>query len=114
MSVYIIAQLKIVHRELYDRYQARFLEVLHKFRGRLLVADEQPQVLEGPFERDKVVVPEFPDKAAAMEFQESSEYAEIVVDRRAGADVVVVMVRSRGDPKKIRAIDVWALTLAPH
>jgi uncharacterized protein (DUF1330 family) len=116
MSVYIIAQLKFTRRELYDRYQARFLDVFRQFKGRLLVADERPQVLEGPFERDKVVVLEFPDQAAAMEFQESSEYAEIVVDRKAGADAVVLMVRGQKEqsPAKIRAIDAWALTQAPH
>jgi len=55
MSVYIVAQLKFTRRELYDRYQARFFEVFRKFKGRLLVADEQPMVLEGSFERDKVI-----------------------------------------------------------
>jgi uncharacterized protein (DUF1330 family) len=97
MTVYIIAQLKFTHRERYDRYQARFADVFPKFKGRVLVADERPQVLEGPFERDKVVVLEFPDRDAAMEFQESPEYAEIAVDRKAGADAVVVMVRGLGD-----------------
>jgi uncharacterized protein (DUF1330 family) len=93
MSVYIIAQLRFTRRELYDRYQARFFEVFRKFRGKLLVADERPQVLEGTFERDKVVVLEFPDAQAAMEFQESEDYAEIALDRKAGADAVVIMVR---------------------
>ena len=97
MSVYIIAQLKFTHRELYDRYQARFLDVFRKFKGRLLVADEQPEMLEGPFERDKVVVLEFADHAAALEFQGSAEYAEIAADRKAGADAVVLMVRGRED-----------------
>jgi uncharacterized protein (DUF1330 family) len=93
MSVYVIAQLKFTRRELYDRYQARFFDVFRKFRGRVLVADKHPQVLEGTFERDKVVVLEFPDAAAAMEFQESAEYAGIAVDRKAGADAVVLVVR---------------------
>lgn len=73
-------------------------------------------MLEGPFERDKVVVLEFTDHAAAMEFQESPEYAEIAVDRKAGADAVVLIVRGQKDESldKIRAIDAWALTQAPH
>ena len=97
MSVYIIAQLKFTRRELYDRYQARFFDVFRRFKGRVLVADEQPQVLEGRFERDKVVVLEFPDRAAAIEFQESADYAEIAADRKAGADAVVIMVRGLKD-----------------
>jgi len=42
MSVYIIAQLKFTRRELYDRYQSRFVGVFKKFRGKLLVADAHP------------------------------------------------------------------------
>ena len=42
MSVYIIAQLKFTRRELYDRYQSRFMGVFKKFKGKLLVADETP------------------------------------------------------------------------
>lgn len=93
MAVYIIAQLKFTQREIYDRYQARFFDVFRKFKGRPLVADERPQVLEGAFDRDKVVVLEFPDQAAAMDFQSSADYAEIAVDRKAGADAVVLLVR---------------------
>jgi uncharacterized protein (DUF1330 family) len=33
MSVYIIAQLKFTRRELYDRYQSRFMGVFSKFKG---------------------------------------------------------------------------------
>lgn len=53
MAVYIVAQLKFTRRELYDRYQSRFMGVFRKFRGKLLVADEHPVVLEGEWPRDK-------------------------------------------------------------
>jgi uncharacterized protein (DUF1330 family) len=53
MSVYIIAQLKFTRRELYDRYQSRFMGVFTKFKGKLLVADAHPVVLEGEWPRDK-------------------------------------------------------------
>ncbi|MEH2611698.1 hypothetical protein [Bradyrhizobium sp. AZCC 1693] len=33
MSVYIIAQLKFTRRELYDRYQSRFMGVFKKLRA---------------------------------------------------------------------------------
>lgn len=93
MSVYIVAQLKFTQRELYDRYQSRFAGVFRKFKGKLLVADEQPVVLEGDWGR-KVVIMEFPDDAAAQDFQTSPEYQEIAVDRKAGADAIVLTVRS--------------------
>ena len=93
MIVYIIAQLKFTRRELYDRYQSRFADVFRKFKGKVLVADEHPVVTEGNWGRDKVVILEFPDDAAAQEFQTSPEYQEIAVDRKAGADAIVLMVR---------------------
>ncbi len=86
MSVYVIAQLKFTRRELYDRYQSRFADVFRKFKGRVLVADEHPVVQEGDWGRDKVVILEFPDDAAAQEFQTSPEYQEIAIDRKAGAE----------------------------
>jgi uncharacterized protein (DUF1330 family) len=93
MSVYIIAQLKFTERERYDRYQQRFFGVFRNFKGKLLVADEHPVVLEGDWPRDKVVIMEFPNAEAARGFQESREYQEIAVDRKAGADAVVLTVR---------------------
>jgi uncharacterized protein (DUF1330 family) len=93
MTVYIIAQLKFTRRELYNRYQSRFADVFRKFKGKLLVADEHPVIMEGKWERDKVVIMEFPDEVAAQEFQTSPEYQEIAVDRKAGADAIVLMVR---------------------
>ena len=93
MTVYIIAQLKFTRRELYDRYQSRFADVFRKFKGKVLVADEHPVVTEGNWGRDKVVILEFPDDAAAKEFQTSPEYQEIAVDRKAGADAIVLTVR---------------------
>ena len=93
MTVYVIAQLKFTRRELYDRYQSRFMGVFRKFRGKLLVADEHPVVLEGEWPRDKIVIMEFPDAAAAEEFQTSPDYLEIAVDRKAGAEAIVLTVR---------------------
>jgi uncharacterized protein (DUF1330 family) len=93
VSIYIIAQLKFTERERYDRYQSRFSGVFRNFKGKLLVADEQPVVLEGEWPRDKVVIMEFPDAEAAREFQDSPEYQAIAIDRKAGADAVVLTVR---------------------
>ena len=93
VSVYIIAQLKFNQREIYDRYQSRFFDVFKNFNGKLLVADEHPVLLEGEWPRDKVVIMEFPDAESAMQFQQSPEYQAIAVDRKAGADAIVMTVR---------------------
>jgi uncharacterized protein (DUF1330 family) len=67
MSVYAIAQLKITDRATYDRYQAKFMGVMKHFQGRVLATDEKPQVIEGEWERDKVVLLSFPNEKAGVD-----------------------------------------------
>jgi uncharacterized protein (DUF1330 family) len=85
MTVYVIVQLKMTDRAAYDRYQARFFDVFRKFSGRLLSADENPVVLEGAWDRDRLVLMSFPDQAAFQAWADSPEYLEISKDRKAGA-----------------------------
>ena len=94
--LYAIAQLKINDRTTYDRYQARFMSVMKKFRGRLLAADERPVVYEGTWDREKVVLLEFPDEPSFREWAESPDYLEIAKDRKAGSDAVVLLVKGIG------------------
>jgi len=98
MTVYVIAQIKFTKEELYRRYQARFFDVFKQFKGRLLVADEKPLVLDGAWPHDKVVVMEFPDQAEAERFIHSPEYEEVSKDRIAGSEVVSVLVRGLPQP----------------
>jgi len=93
MTVYVIAQVKFIDEERYRRYQSRFSGVFRLFKGRLLVADERPKVLDGEWTRDKVVVMEFPDEAEAMRFLDSPAYRDISKDRIAGAEVLSVLVK---------------------
>lgn len=93
MTVYVIAQLSFTDRAAYGRYQERFMPVMRRYAGRLLAADENPQVLEGSWDRDKVVLMSFPDEAAYREWAESPDYQEIAKDRKAGAAAVALLVR---------------------
>ncbi len=93
VTVYVIVQLKMTDRAAYDRYQARFLDVFRKFNGRLLSADEHPAVLEGNWDRDKLVLMSFPDEAAFRAWSESPEYVEISRDRKAGAQGIVLLAK---------------------
>ena len=96
MTVYAIAQLTITDEPAYRRYEARFMEVFAKFKGRALAADESPRVIEGSWDRQKVVLLSFPDAAAFEAWSSSPEYEEIARDRKAGSDGVVLLVRGFG------------------
>ena len=93
MTVYAIAQLSIHDRARYQRYVAVFMPVLTKYGGQLLAADEHPEVTEGQWDRDKVVLLAFPDREAFMTWATSPEYREISADRLAAADTIGLLVR---------------------
>lgn len=94
MAVYALAQLNIHDRERYGRYMSRFMPVLEKYNGKLLAADDAPRVLEGQWwDRNKVVLMEFADKDAFRAWASSPEYNEIAEDRKASADIVVLLIK---------------------
>ena len=93
MTVYVIVQLKMNDCAAYDRYQARFFDVFKKFSGRLLSADEHPRVIEGKWDRDKLVLMSFPDEAAFRAWADSPDYLEISKDRKAGAEAIVLLAQ---------------------
>jgi uncharacterized protein (DUF1330 family) len=59
----------------------------------LLSADENPAVLEGSWNRDKLVLMSFPDEAAFRSWSDSLEYLEISKDRKAGAEGIVLLAQ---------------------
>lgn len=91
--IYILAQLKFTDMEAYQRYLKAFPGVFRRFNARVLASDTRPEVLEGEWRRDKVVLLEFPDEEEARRFECDEEYQRISQDRRAGAEAVVLRVR---------------------
>jgi uncharacterized protein (DUF1330 family) len=92
--VYAIAQLKFTDRDAYNRYQAAFMEVFKRYSGTLLAADEAPQVVEGQWDRDKVVLMMFPDESAFREWAEPPDCQLISEERRSSAVTVVLLVQT--------------------
>lgn len=93
MAFYAVGMMTIVDAVLYRRYEAAFLPVLQRYSGRLLVADEEPEVVDGPWPHGKLIILEFEDEGSFRRFNESAEYREIREDRVAGAAGVVVAGR---------------------
>ncbi len=93
MTVYVIGQITIHDRAAYDRYLAGFMPVLIQHGGRLLVADEKPEVVEGNWSGSKVIVLSFADREAFERWMNSAEYRQISVDREAGTEGVILLVR---------------------
>lgn len=96
MTVYALAQFTIHDRARYEAYAARFAETMKGRRGRLLAAQENPEVVEGNWEGTKVVLIEFPDEAAFRDWSESADYRAISIDREAATQGSVLLVRGLG------------------
>jgi len=96
MTAYVLAQLTVRDREVYGRYAAAFLPTLAPYDGRLLAADEAPQVMEGDWPHRKVVLIGFPDAERARAWADGPEYLAIVGDRLASSDAVGLLVQGVG------------------
>ena len=96
MTAYVLAQLSIQDRARYETYVAGFLPTLKHYGGRLLAADEQPQVLEGAWDRDKVILLAFASSGDALAWAASAEYQAIADDRLAAAEGPVLLLQGFG------------------
>jgi uncharacterized protein (DUF1330 family) len=77
MPAYVIAQLQIEDADMYRRYTREVAPTVAPFGGRLIVASNTAEVLEGlqPFPR--TVIGEFPTIDAARAWYESPAYDAI-------------------------------------
>jgi uncharacterized protein (DUF1330 family) len=78
MSVYVVAQGKIENRELLDQYEAKVGSTIKSHQGRVVVFDEEPEVIEGSIEHRRTVILEFPSITAFHAWYDSPEYQEIL------------------------------------
>jgi uncharacterized protein (DUF1330 family) len=55
-------------------------------------------VVEGAWDKEKVVLLSFPDETSFREWAGSADYQEIAKDRKAGATAVVLLVQGVSSP----------------
>ncbi len=86
MSSYFVAQIKIKDPEEYKKYLDGVDEVFAKFNGKYLAVDPDPQVIEGNWNYDRLVLIEFPNKIELERWYNSEEYKNILKHRLKAAD----------------------------
>jgi uncharacterized protein (DUF1330 family) len=92
-AVFIAAQLAIHDPVRYGRYVDRFAATLRGFDAELLVADGQPEILEGEWSYDKFVLIRFSGRQEADRWATSSAYRAIAGDREAATSTTAVLLR---------------------
>lgn len=94
MPAYMIITARIADREAFIHgYGAAAGKLVAQFGGKYVLRAPGAQLLEGAFgDGASVVISEWPDKAAALAFWNSPEYAEAKKLRDGIADVQVVLI----------------------
>ena len=56
--------------------------------------EAEPEIIEGRWDRDKIVLLSFSDATAFRGFFELTQYQEIAKDRKAGTDTLMLLVHA--------------------
>jgi uncharacterized protein (DUF1330 family) len=92
MSGYIIANLKAHDPQEYREYLARFMCKFRPCDGRILVATDDLEVLEGEWPAVWTVVMEFPSRHRAREWYQSEQYRKLAHHRFRAATTNMILV----------------------
>jgi uncharacterized protein (DUF1330 family) len=76
MAAYMIARVNVTDWDKYNEYIKVTPGIIAKFGGRFIVRGGETVTLEGPEEKWRMVVVEFPDLEKAKEFYHSPEYTD--------------------------------------
>ena len=98
MPAYIIVDVDVTDQDSYQGYATQVPPLLHKFGGRYLVRGGNPEVVEGDWHPDRVVVLAFDDAAAAKRFYDSKEYQQIIGIRHRAASTRMILVEGYEEP----------------
>jgi len=74
MAAYMIARVSVTDWDKYKEYMKLSPGIIEKFGGKFIVRGGQAVTLEGPTEKWRIVVVEFPDLEKAKEFYYSQDY----------------------------------------
>jgi len=92
MSGYIIANVKVHDPQEYREYLAGFMDTFRLYDGRILVATDDLEVLEGEWPAARTVVMEFSSIDRAREWYQSEQYKKLAHHRFRAATTNMVLV----------------------
>jgi uncharacterized protein (DUF1330 family) len=94
MVAYVVVTVDIHDPVGFEEYQRLGPPVLAKFGGRVLVRNDNAEVLEGSWQPRRLIILEFDDVAAARAWHGSQEYAEAKLVRQRTAETHSVVLES--------------------
>lgn len=94
MSCFLIAQINIHNQTEYDKYLEGFDEVFSRFKGEVLVVDDQVTILEGSWPYTRTGLIRFPDKKEAVNWYKSAEYQSLARYRWQASTSNIVLIEN--------------------
>lgn len=95
MSAYFVAQITIHDEREYGKYLAACERVFENFNGEYLAVDTNPQILEGEWLHQRLVIIRFPSAEDLKKWYNSPAYQEILKFRLAGARCDSLLVHGK-------------------
>jgi uncharacterized protein (DUF1330 family) len=95
MIAYFVAQITIHDEKQYRKYLAACERVFNNFNGEYLAVDTAPDVLEGEWNHQRLVIIRFPNPDDLKKWYHSPEYQGILKFRLTGARCVSLLVHGK-------------------
>jgi uncharacterized protein (DUF1330 family) len=92
MSAYIIGRITVLDPDRYPDYTDETPALIAKHGGRFVVRGGAASTLEGPEETRRIVVIEFPSRAAAEAFYNDPDYGPVRAIRWEAAESELILV----------------------
>ncbi len=92
MAAYVVVDLEITDAAVFDDYRKQVPATLAPYGGRFIIRGGTSETLEGDWTPKRVVVIEFPDRAAAKTWWSSNEYAAPKAQRQRSARTRLIVV----------------------
>ncbi len=85
MPALLIVDIDVHDADSYQEYVAAVPDIIKRHGGTYLVRGGDPEPTEGDWQSSRIVILEFPDRAAARAFLQSEEYAPFLAIRHKAA-----------------------------
>jgi uncharacterized protein (DUF1330 family) len=93
MSTYLIVDQKgITDPETMKTYAAGVVATVEQFGGKFIVRGGDPEVIEGDWPTERIIIIEFPDRSALKTWYDSPEYADLKAMRIASSNAQLIAV----------------------
>lgn len=86
MSRYLLAQINIMDRNEFRKYEKELLGTLSPYNAEILAVDDDPIVIEGNYNYTRTVIIRFSTEKELKKWYDSKEYQEILSIRQAASE----------------------------